>query len=141
MVIAGWFYIPSGLDLSNLFLLDLECRSCQFYAPGLRIQLKEAAGYPQIERSKLQLPSFGLSQVAVPRDNWFELTWAVQIGEGVSGESQLLIDGVTVIQATGSTLETQFADHYDSVEAGITANASSNTIAIAMDDVTVSVLK
>lgn len=131
--LRAWLFLPSGPDLGNVFLFDLECSDCARSAPGVRVMLRPG-GYPAFERGKLRLPTLDQprdQRVALPRDRWFRLEWSCVLGSD-EGFMQLEVDGVSVLAARGVNLPP--GGRYDRLQAGITASAAAVPVELWLDD-------
>ena len=154
----------SNTDLSNVFIADLECVFCWPHdtstanpSPGIRLHLKDRQGYPVIERAKIGLERSSLrpapsKQIGIPRERWIPIVWRVQIGDDdMSGWARLDVDQQSIINAEGQTIFTEAAfakanvepisQHYDSLEMGVTANASGKPVAVEMKHISFVELK
>jgi hypothetical protein len=132
--VESWFYLSDGAELSDLYLIDAECTICGTQSPGTRIRLEN--GYPEIERSKiLELPSIAQTKVAISTQRWFDIRYRFKIGIGPLGHMWLWVDGTKVIDQPGTTV---FPGGFvDSVQVGLTANASRSDAEMFADDVTI----
>lgn len=161
-MVDAWFLIPGGQSLDNVFLMDLECRDCwpafsgrNNPSPGIRLTLKGDDGEVAVERAKIGHPKGTWRQprhdpVLFPRDRWVRLTWILYLSPDDEGGTEVLIDGRPVLRARGATLPdiSRFREkgvrlveplYYERLQIGITANGAENSVAMLVDDVTVSV--
>lgn len=147
-----------GVALNDVFITDLECNTCwsplnvkRDQSPGVRVQLKEQAGYPAIERAKIMhgrdsFRALHSDANAMPR-RWTPIVWRVGLGYNDEGWSELFVDGALSSAGRGGTLPDAAlfeADgvrldrsRYDYVELGVTANASDAPLSLLFDNVRV----
>ena len=151
-------YADEYTDLSDVFIADLECVFCwpdtapvPNHSPGIRIHLKDFAGYPVIERAKIGLGRNSLRPATqlregIPRNQWVPIEWRIRIGDDdQQGWTQLLVDNEVILEQFAQTIfnEGAFAGdgvrptshHYDSLELGITANASDAPVELKFKNV------
>lgn len=153
--VSAWFLIPPEVDIKNLFLIDIECRTCwpenssyPNQSPGIRLKLQDRDGAPTVERGKIGLKNMRNElpkRAALPRGRWFKLEWRVELGNEENGKSEILIDDEVVFRGQGATFldpqsfmkwNIQLRDAlYDRFQVGITANSSPNPIELFVDTV------
>jgi len=132
--IEAWFFLGAGADLNDLYLLDAECSECGTQSPGTRIRV--SGGYPVVDRSKiLGLPTISQDRVQVAVERWFDLRYRLKLGVGPAGHLRLWVDGTKVIDRAGTTV---FPGGFvDSIQFGLTANASRADAEVFVDDVSI----
>lgn len=153
--VSAWFFIPPDVDLTNLFLIDLECKTCwpvnsvfPDKSPGIRLKLRDRDGTPVVERRKIGLPDMRnalRTDGALPRGRWFKLAWNLTLQADDTGTAEIQIDDQPVFRSAGATFPNPNAFKkwgielrdtlYDRFQVGITANSSSNPIELFVDTV------
>jgi len=79
--IAADFYINSNVNLTDLFLIDLECCSCwdstvpENQCPGIRLKIGGDNEYLSIERGKIISRTISQSEVSFPIFEWVSIVW------------------------------------------------------------------
>jgi hypothetical protein len=134
MEIEAWFYVSPGGDLDDLYLIDAECTFCNPQSPGTRIAVYD--GYPAIERGKIGLSTIPQHKVAVAAGTWFQLRYRLTLGIGPTGHMTLWVDGTKVIDRAGTDVFV-VGGFVDSVQIGLTANASTADAEMFADDVVI----
>lgn len=157
--ISAWFFLPPRQNLDNLFLIDVECRSCwpegthrNNPSPGIRLMLKDREGQPVVERGKLgRLPTLRQTQgtkLGFPTNRWVHLEWILDLSTGQDGKTEILLDGKRALSARGITMPSPEVFRQSGVELkqpvvlervqlGITANSTPGPIVLYVDDVTI----
>lgn len=154
--ISASFYIPSGVSLNEVFLLDLECESCwpdnspyPNQSPGVRLALKGSNGVVTIDRGKIgyQERLLPFKNVAVPRDRWFQLEWLMTLSSSTNGLTEVYLNNDRILEAYGINLPNvsyleqkakislKLPVKYDRLEVGITANSSGAPQTVYVDNV------
>jgi hypothetical protein len=159
VTITAWFYAEDAADLSDVFVLDLECEACwdpnvpNNQTPGIRVQLKGIEGYAVVERDKIGLTgeSFRQDTYALPRNRWVPISWRLVLSPNTDGLTELRVDDTLVISRTGInmpsanifaetfaaaglTFELQQPVFYERLQVGVTAAGASH-VHLFVDDV------
>ena len=131
--------IPPGIPIDSVQVVDLECATCgEGGNPGIRLYLRR--GRWRVDRSKIGVRhawSNDSAPMLVP-GRWHQVVWKVTLGDEAHGATQVLLDALQVLRATGATL-LPGADHADRVQIGITANSNPVPARLYLDDVTIAV--
>ncbi|MEB2311734.1 MAG: hypothetical protein OZ921_05545 [Sorangiineae bacterium] len=147
VVASGRFFFPADSSLDSLILMDIECASCGLDTnPGIRLYLRDGA--LRVDRSKIGLTDAFLptSPTLVTTGTWHSLVWQVTLGIGDAGRSDVYLDGVQVMSATGTTLISQaiidqvapgitVKERADRLQIGLTANSNPTSQTLFLDDV------
>ena len=155
------FYINSNVDLTDLFLIDLECCSCwdlnveDNKCPGVRLKIG-GNEYLSIERGKITLPTINQSEFSFPKFEWVNIVWEMQLSQESNGINKLFINGNEVISTNevnmpnSENFKEEFAAHgidftlpeniyYERVQIGATANPTPNKIEMYVDNFSLSI--
>lgn len=156
------FYINTNEDLTDLFLLDLECCSCwdpnvpNNQCPGVRLKIGGDNEYLSIERGKIQNSTIGQTEVSFPKLEWVNIVWEMELSQENIGRNKLSINGIEVISSEGINMPNEelfrqeFASagidftlpddvFYERVQIGATANPTQNTIEMFVDNFKLSI--
>lgn len=147
VVASGRFFFPADSSLDSLILMDIECASCGLDTnPGIRLYLRDGA--LRVDRSKIGLTDAFLptSPALMTTGTWHSLVWQVTLGIGDAGRSDVYLDGVQVMSATGTTLISQaivdqvapgvtVQERADRLQIGLTANSNPTSQTLLLDDV------
>jgi len=151
------FYINTNQDLTDLFLLDLECCSCwdstvpNNKCPGVRLKIGGDNEYLSIERGKIVNSTIGQSEISFPKFEWVNVEWEMELSQENTGRNKLSINGIEVISSEGINMpnaelfKEEFASagldftlpedvFYERVQIGATANPTPNTIEMYIDN-------
>ena len=155
--LAASFYVAGTADLTDLFLVDLECCACwdpdvaDNQCPGVRLTVKEG-DFLAIERGKILGTTITQSRVPIPREEWFDLSWEMTLAPGEDGANRLLLDGIEVVAVAGAnmpdaeTFRAAFAAEgidfelrepvaYERFQIGATANPTAEDVTLYVDEV------
>ena len=154
---SGYYYLPSGPDYTDVFLMDVECdlQACndsataRGYAAGPGLQLQLVMGRRiRINTSKYgtQDPTLvsGSSTLPVPVDKWFHLQWDMKLGTGGNGRIVIYVDGIKYIDAFGTNISPTTLPSvkaYNTFEVGVTVNRGNNPVGIYGDNFSVTQCK
>jgi hypothetical protein len=163
VVLSAWFYLPSGQDVENMTLFDLECTTCwpenstkQNMSPGIRVRLEKSEGNVTVSRSKIgqrsDLRAPQSKRVPFPRDRWTHFKWIVDLSTSDAGNTEIYLDDVLVLSGRGVNMpnvsvfkqygiELKQPVKYDQFEVGISANSRKTPIVMCVDDVEVQASK
>ena len=151
------FYINTSEDLTDLFLLDLECCSCwdpnvpDNQCPGVRLKIGGDNEYLSIERGKIINSTIGQSEISFPKFEWVNVVWEMELSQENTGRNKLSINGIEVISSEGINMpnaelfKQEFASagldfklpedvFYERVQIGATANPTPNSIEMYIDN-------
>lgn len=163
VAITADFYIASDENLEGLVLLDLECCECwdpnvpDNQCPGVRLMLSGGNDFLSIERGKIGLETLVQNQVALPRNEWAEVRWVMNLSPNTNGSNELYINGQLVIDEADSNMpnagifeqvfeeeginfELQTPVRYERVQVGATANPTTTDVQIYVDDFSLQVM-
>jgi len=156
------FYINTNEDLTDLFLIDLECCSCwdsnvpNNQCPGVRLKIGGDNEYLSIERGKILDSTIGQAEISFPKFEWVRIVWEMELSQENNGKNNLSINGIEVISNEGINMPNpelfrqEFASagidftlpenvFYERVQIGATANPSSNAIEMYIDNFSLSI--
>ncbi len=151
------FYINTTENLTDLFLMDLECCSCwdpsvpDNQCPGIRLKIGGDNEYLSIERGKILSPTITQADFSFPKFEWVRVTWEMELSPETNGKNKLSINGQEAISSNGINMPNaglfgaEFASHgiefelqkpiaYERVQIGVTANGTSNSIEMYVDN-------
>ena len=151
------FYINTDKELTDLFLLDLECCSCwdanvpNNQCPGIRLKIGGDNEYLSIERGKIINSTIGQAEIPFPKFEWVRIVWEMELSQEDNGKNNLSINGVEVISSEGINMpnselfKQEFASagidftlpenvFYERVQIGATANPTPNAFEIYIDN-------
>lgn len=144
------YLIPSDADLPWLFLLDLEERAVIGAGPGIRVFIADdnalGLNFKYLQPNIFQSDS---EAVYVPRNVWFNLRMEVFLSQKNDGWVKVYQNDTLVIDAPNvQTLPTDILysqqgtkGMYNSVEFGLTANPTNESLHLFLDDVEVSLVE
>jgi hypothetical protein len=164
VTIKADFRLSETGSFENVFLIDFECCACwdpsvpDNQCPGVRLMFDENGEYLQMERGKIALPTITQQSVVFPRGEWVTVEWRLILSEFEVGSNQLFINGNEALSVSGPNLPNQaifdslFTAEgidfqlqeplgYERLQFGATANPSSDTARIWVDNVQVVVLE
>lgn len=156
------FYINTDEDLTDLFLLDLECCSCwdptvpDNQCPGVRLKIGGDNEYLSIERGKIINSTIGQAEISFPKFEWVRIAWEMELSPEVTGMNRLSINGNEVISSEGINMPNaelfrqEFASaginftlpenvFYERVQIGATANPTPHAIEMFIDNFSLSI--
>jgi len=156
------FYINTDEDLTDLFLIDLECCSCwdsnvpNNQCPGVRLKIGGDNEYLSIERGKIINSTIGHAEISFPKFEWVRIVWEMELSQEDNGKNNLSINGTEVISSEGINMpnsalfKQEFASagidftlpenvFYERVQIGATANPTPNTIELYIDNFSISI--
>ena len=162
VTLAADVYLAGAPDLRELFLIDLECCSCwdpdvpDNQCPGIRLKLAGDGPYLAVERGKILGSTLRQDDTPFPTDRWVRITWELDLSTEDAGATRVLLDGVPVLERSGynlpvaDALRAAFAAEgidfeltqpvgYERFQIGATANPTSSTVELYVDDVEVRV--
>lgn len=132
---SGYFYIPSGTDMREVFLLDFE-DSKLYQSPGRRFYIQEGEklasdqkGFPKRETFRSASP--------IIKNKWFNLKVHMFLSDGADGKVEVWQEGIKIIDGNGPNLPSS-SSIYDRMQIGITANQDLYDQIIYIDDIIVS---
>jgi len=155
-------YINTNEDLTDLFLIDLECCSCwdstvpDNQCPGVRLKIGGDNEYLSIERGKIINSTIAQAEISFPKFEWVRIVWQMELSPEITGMNKLSINGNEVISSEGINMPNaelfrqEFASagidfilpenvFYERVQIGATANPTPNTIEIFIDNFSLSI--
>jgi hypothetical protein len=158
ILIRADFFLSEEGSLANVFLLDLECCACWDPAvpdnqcPGVRLMLDETGEFIHLERGKIGLPTLTQFQLPMPRNEWVRLEWEMTLSDESPGQNTIRLNGEVALSESGINLPSQTVFdslfsaegidfslqeplQYHRFQIGVTANPSSESSEIWVDNV------
>ncbi len=144
--ISAWYYIEGTESKDWIFLFDFEEQAAIGAGPGMRLANTTAAGIT-LEHKFFNddvYQSEGQA-IALPRDQWFNLTLEVKLSQKKKGYIRVWQDGLQILSSDNrKTLPKDFLysqqgtkGMYQSIEFGITANTKESETVLYVDDINV----
>lgn len=140
--VSGWYYLQGTAPLDWLFLMDLEEQAAIGAGPGMRLVLVD--NKIRVEHKFLQddIVQETATEIEFPRNQWVELVWEVKLSRKKKGSLKVWQNGVLIISSTDrKTLPKDLLysqqgtlGRYSSIEIGITANATNESVVMWVDD-------
>jgi hypothetical protein len=132
-----WFYVLDAGSCEGLFLWDIEESAAN--SAGLRVHCKTdpASGVDYLKINSEFGASFQPDPpfIQLPFDRWVRVRVYVKF-HVLAGSVKIWVDDMPVLDATGRTARTR-RSIYDSLQWGITVNASGRTQTVYFDDVSI----
>ena len=158
ILIRADFFLSEEGSLANAFLLDLECCACWDPAvpdnqcPGVRLMLDETGEFIHLERGKIGLPTLTQFQLPMPRNEWVRLEWEMTLSDESPGQNTIRLNDEVALSESGINLPNQTVFdslfsaegidfslqepiQYHRFQIGVTANPSSESSEIWVDNV------
>lgn len=143
MVVEAWYFIKGDKNLDWLFLMDLEEQVTIGAGPGMRLALVEnkiRVEHKYFNKDIIQNES---KSIPFPRNQWVKIRFETLLSKKKKGYVKIYQDDFLIIeQENWKTLPTDFLyfqqgtkGMYSSIEFGITANSSSNSVDLNVDDI------
>ncbi len=142
---SGWYYIVGTASLPYLFLVDLEENVAIGAGPGMRLAFDEDGMSLEVERNKMGATTIHQSAPTkvFPRNRWVHVVYHARLSQDETGTIKVWQDDVLVLEA--DHIQTMPHDIlyfiqgskgvYNSLEVGITANATKEACTVYVDDV------
>lgn len=142
---SAWYYIDGNANADWLFLFDLEEQAAIGAGPGMRLANSETGIAVEHKYFADDLFQESGQEIALPRNQWFNLTMEVKLSQKKKGYVRVWQDNVQIISADKQkTLPKDFLysqqgtkGMYQSIEFGITANTKSSDMTVYVDDIDV----
>lgn len=143
MVVEAFYYIKGNQNLDWLFLMDLEEQAAIGAGPGMRLALVENKIRVEHKYFNKDIIQKENESVEFPRDKWVNIRFVTLLSKKKKGYVKIYQDDRLIIeQQNWKTLPTDFLyfqqgtkGMYSSIEFGITANSSSNSVDLYLDDI------
>lgn len=144
--ISAWYYVASAPSTGWLFLFDFEEQAAIGAGPGIRIADTQESGLAlehKFYNDDIFQPASGF--IAMPRNQWVNIIMEVKLSQKKKGyvkiwqDNQLIIEGYERKTLPKDFLYSQQGTKgmYQSIEFGVTANASSTDVVMYVDDIEV----
>lgn len=150
ITLEAGIYIPEGAPNDGIVIADFESANASTGTnPGTRIYLSD--GYLRVDRSKIGIAETWDSTPLVQIDTgqWHDIRVELTPGAEENGGIRVFVDGLLVLQETGTTILTQDAlagtghtlsgGQIDRVQMGVTSYLGQDGAMIALRDVSLSI--
>lgn len=144
--ISVWYYIEGSESKDWIFLFDFEEQAAIGAGPGMRLANTTATGIT-LEHKFFNDDVYQTEgqDIALPHDQWFNLTMEVKLSQKKKGYIRVWQDGVQILSSDNrKTLPKDFLysqqgtkGMYQSIEFGITANTKESATVLYVDDIEV----
>lgn len=144
------FYFPAGSAMDKIHLMDIECDSCGVdNTPGVRLYVRN--GELEIDRGKIGYNGDFTNggPLTLTTDTWYTIGVGMIVGEGNAGPTVVEVNGQTLFDEAGTNIISQSvldqygltlaAQHIDSIQVGLTANANSTDETLYFDNVSLEI--
>lgn len=143
--ISAWYYIEGNSNMDWLFLFDFEEQAAIGAGPGMRLANSETGITLEHKFFNDDVYQTVGQEIAMPRNQWFNLTMEVKLHQKKKGYIKVWQDNVLILSSDNrKTLPKDFLYNqqgtkgmYQSIEFGITANTKNSDVVLYVDDILV----
>lgn len=143
--ISAWYYIEGTANADWLFLFDFEEQAAIGAGPGMRLANSETGITLEHKFFNDDVYQTAGQEIAMPRNQWFNLTMEVKLSQKKKGYIRVWQDNVLILSSDNrKTLPKDFLysqqgtkGMYQSIEFGITANTKETEMIVYLDDLSV----
>lgn len=147
--IEAWYYIEGDAPAEWLFLFDLEEKVAIGAGPGMRLALVNNQLRVEHKYPKPDIIQDVNTALDFPRNEWVKIRFEAKLSQKEEGTVRLWQNDVLIIEQTNwQTLpkDILYANQgtkgmYSQIEFGVTANASSDSITVYVDDIAVGLVE